>query len=340
MRVLHLDSGRELRGGQHQLRLLVDGLQRRVGQALAIPRDAPLRAELEGCVMFPASYGGPLGGISEIARIIRRFEPDMVVAHTSRAHGVAVLATSLPVVVHRRVDFVPRSLSRWKYAAPAGFVAVSDAVADVLRATGVPAAKIRVVRDGVDPAPWRDPEPVRPVQLPDGAPWILAAGALVAHKGHATLVRALAQLPGWHLIIAGRGHLAAPLLDQARAMGVADRMRLVGHRRDLPGLITGCDVFVHPSLQEGLGQVVAEALVTGARIVASRAGGIPEILGDRGLLVEPGDPTALARAIRLAASRPKVRADVLPVREMVDGTLDAWRSLVPRAFGNPNENDR
>ncbi len=332
MRVLHLDSGRELRGGQHQLQLLVDGLQRRVGQALAVPREAPLRIALQGCVMFPASYRGPMGGITEISRIIRRFEPDMVVAHTSRAHGVAVLATRLPVVVHRRVDFVPRQLSRWKYAAPAGFVAVSDAVADVLRSTGVPASRIRVVHDGVDPAPWRDPAPIRPIQLPDGVPWILAAGALVAHKGHATLVRALVQLPGWHLVIAGRGHLAAALLDQARALGVADRVRLIGHRADLPGLIAGCDVFVHPSLQEGLGQVVAEALVTGARIVASRAGGIPEILGDRGVLVEPGDPGALATAIRRAATLPKFRAEILPVDNMVAGTLDAWRDLVPAAF--------
>jgi glycosyltransferase involved in cell wall biosynthesis len=301
MRILHLDSAEEWRGGQVQLALLMERLSG-FEQALACPAAAALRpvAERIGVPVFPSPFRGPLGGVAAISRAIAAFRPDLVAAHTSRAHGAAVLASGGPVVVHRRLDFAPRALSRWKYRLPRGYIAVSDAVAAVLGRAGVAADRVAVVRDGVDVARWtRAAPPVRPPQVPASTPLILAAGALVPHKGHRFLVGAMAELPAFHLVIAGEGPLRQDLTDQASAVAPG-RVHLLGHVPEIEGLLAGCDVFAHPSVEEGMGQVVAEALLAGRPVVATDAGGVPEVVGSRGIVVPRGDSAGLAAGIRRA----------------------------------------
>jgi glycosyltransferase involved in cell wall biosynthesis len=147
--------------------------------------------------------------------------------------------------------------------------------------------------------------------LGEHRPVILAAGRLVAQKGYPVLLAAAARWqhrdPVPLLVIAGEGPLAGALAEQARNTGIA--VRFLGQRTDIPALLCAADVVVVPSLWEGQPLVVQEALRAGRPLVASRAGGIPDLTGeDAAVLVPPGDPAALAGAVQLVLDDPGLAA--------------------------------
>lgn len=307
LRVLHVDSERGWRGGQVQLAALLDP-----GVDGLVAANDRLRA----------GFPGPSWGWSavDLMAAIRAFRPDCVAAHSSAAHGLAVLQRWVPVIVHRRVDFRPRWTSRPKYRAAKGFVAVSDAVRAVLVESGVCPRRIRVVWDGVDPACTLVPV-VR-------ASRVLAVGALVPHKGHGTLIDA-AALGGFGVDIAGEGPLRSALEARIRATG-AD-VRLLGAVDDVPDRLARAVAFVHPSHEEGLGQAVLEARAAGCPVVATRAGGLPESAGPYALLVPPRDAVALARAVALIRRSARPEATLAPaftVAAMRAGTRAAHVALL------------
>jgi glycosyltransferase involved in cell wall biosynthesis len=133
-------------------------------------------------------------------------------------------------------------------------------------------------------------------------------GRLALQKGQRHLVAAmpflLERVPRAHAVIAGGGDLEAYLRDLALEVGVAERVHVLGPRKDVPALMHAMDVFAMPSIWEGFGLVLLEAMAAGRPVVASRVATIPEVVvdGQTGLLVPAGDPLALAEAIaRLAA---------------------------------------
>jgi glycosyltransferase involved in cell wall biosynthesis len=183
------------------------------------------------------------------------------------------------------------------------------------------------------------------VPAPDLAgpgPLIGAAGALVAHKGPRVLLEALAALPGLRCVIAGEGPLRGALTAQAAALGLGDRLKLLGQRENLPAVLAALDLLVHPSLEEGLGQVVVEAMAAGVPVLVSAAGGLPEVVGDTSVPVPVGDPGALARAIAprladpgdLGAARARAR-DMFSVDAMVEGTLAAYEEAASHLEPTP-----
>jgi glycosyltransferase involved in cell wall biosynthesis len=358
LRLLHVDTAMEHRGGQRQLLLLALGLAARGhAQAVCCPVTSPLWAALRGHDARPIPLGAPLlpgvihlipsyegnhPGGAALCWKLRQAYPDAVpIAHTPHTHDHWVAAGARPVV-HRRVDFVPSSnpFTRLKWSRVARCVCVSEAVSEVMIRWGLPADLVTVVFDGVSPLvadepkkppldtfwAFDDEEPppaTPPMDLGDG-PLVLAVGALVAHKDHETLIRAAQGLDA-QVCIAGEG----PLRPQLERRGV----RLLGQRPDVAALLARATVFVHPSREEGMGQAVIEAMLAGVPVVATRAGGVPEVVGEHGLLVPPGDPDALRAAIRraLAGDHPDVEAARawasrrFSVEAMVAGTEAAYR---------------
>lgn len=315
--VLQLDTATEWRGGQVQTLALLHGMVRAGWRVtLACPRAGALWARAEG--LCPRIHV-PAGRSPRTIAAVHATDADLVAAQTSHAHTLAALCRALehrPLVVHRRVDFVPGG--GWKYARPDAYVAVSDAVAAILR--GVGARRVFVVPDGVDALPPAPP-------APDG-PAVLAVGARVAHKGHAVLAAAAGLLRAGgvdvDIGVAGDGPL------------VFDGLRWLGRREDVPALLAAARVFVHPSVEEGMGQAVIEAMLAGLPVVCSDAGGLPEVVGATAIVVPRGDPAALAEGIRraLAGDHPPVEAARIRARErfsvdaMVQGTLDAYRAVL------------
>ena len=325
--VLHVDGSTEWRGGQRQLQLLSEGLSARVvRQVVLCPRDSALVSRLAPGLHRPLPRRG---GRRALQEAVAQTRADVVAVHDRR--GLQLIprgGVGAAVVVHRRVDFVPGRLSWRRYRRADHVVAVSEAVARIMRRVLGRAAAVDVVLDGV-----HAPTPV-PLE-PPGTRDLLAVGALVPHKGHRTLIDAVALLEPCRLTIAGEGPLLGALRRQARRRGVADRVRFVGHVANLDALRAQAALFVHPSHTEGLGQAVLESLLAGLPVVASAAGGLPEILHGRGTLVPPARPRRLASAIerghrrgeaereRLAAQRPAL-VQALGVDRMVEATLAAY----------------
>lgn len=223
-------------------------------------------------------------------------------------------------------------------------VAVSDATRSHLaRVLHLPEERIRVIENGV-PAPHGTASRIRrELALAGDEPLLLAVGSLYRVKGHAILLDALARLKdarphlGWTLAIAGRGEEEAALRRFADEQGIADRCRFLGLRSDVGDLLAAADLFVLPSLSEGLPLALLEAMHAGKAIVASNVGGIPRVVRDgrEALLVPAGDAEALSVAIADMLAEPARRtslgraariaaAERYDIHRMTDDYLEAY----------------
>jgi glycosyltransferase involved in cell wall biosynthesis len=192
-----------------------------------------------------------------------------------------------------------------------GVVAVSDPLAQSLaRDLWLRRTRVETIANGVRFTAAPRSTLRGELGLPDDAPLIVAVGNLYPVKGHMHLVEALTSLtstyPRLHLAIAGRGDCAPALERQAEDAGVRARVHLLGLREDVANILAAADVFVLPSLSEGLPMALLEAMFAGRAIVASAVGDVPVALanGAAGLLVPPGDPAALAAAIARVLASP------------------------------------
>jgi glycosyltransferase involved in cell wall biosynthesis len=321
---LHIDTARTWRGGQNQVLLTVNGL-RAIGQraALVAHPDGELRRRAEeGLDLIPIAPRSEmdLSAAWRLSRVIRTLQPDVIHAHD--AHGVALAALALSLragsthadgrppafVVARRVDFHLRgnSFSRWKHRQVDCFVAASDAIRRMLVADGVPADRTVTVHEGIDVEHVLAAPPVNVHEafwLPHGAPVVGNVAALVPHKGQRYLVEAahlaVREVPDARFVILGEGELREHLERQVHEHHLEKHVLLPGFRTDVLGCIKGFDVFAMSSVTEGLGTSLLDAMACSRAIVATEAGGIPEVVADgvNGLLVPPRDAAALARGI-------------------------------------------
>jgi glycosyltransferase involved in cell wall biosynthesis len=206
---------------------------------------------------------------------------------------------------------------RWAIRRSDATIAVSqDTRRQLLRDLGLPDASIDTVWNGI-PIPSGDRAAVRAeLGLRPQDVLVAAIGTLIERKGHAVLIRSLAELSRrspelpWHLAIAGRGPEHDHLQALASEAGVAARVHLLGFRRDGANLLAATDVFAMPSQWEGLPLALLEAMFAGNAIVASGISGIPEAIPteEYGLLVPPGDVPALTAALHRLVGDPALRA--------------------------------
>jgi len=358
MRVLHVEGGARLYGGAQQVLYLLEGLAARsIENHLACRRGCDLAAR---AAPFAAVQEMPMGGDLDLAiiprlyRLIRRLRPDLVHLHSRIGAdvmgGIAARLAAVPVVHTRRVDNPePRWLVAVKYRLHDRVIAISNGIAEVLRAKGLPESKLRVVRSAINVEPFAQPcrreQVVHQLGLTADSILIGVVAQLIPRKGHAVLLRAapalLAERPRLHIAFFGQGPLAASLKQQIDAAGLGGRVHLMGFRDDLPSIFPCLRLLVHPALMEGLGVSLLQGAAAAVPVVASDVGGIPEAVSDEvtGLLVPPGDADALARAIRRlladeslsrrfgAAGAERILRE-FSVDAMVAGNLAVYRELV------------
>jgi glycosyltransferase involved in cell wall biosynthesis len=213
-----------------------------------------------------------------------------------------------------KVRYFGRALRRAVRVARRVLCVSATTARDLADREGVAPERIDVTRLGTDLGPAGEAEVAalrRRLGL-DG-PYLLGLGTVEPRKDLPTLVRAFASLAGelpHRLVLAGlagwgQGALAAAVADS----GVADRVLLCGYlpEADKAALFTGADVFAYPSRYEGFGLPVLEAMACGTPVVTTTGGSLPEVAGDAALLVEPGDPDALAAALAKLAGDPSAR---------------------------------
>ncbi len=314
MRVLHVDPATGWRGGQAQLASL---LRSRPGDLWAGAEAGHLAERLGRRPDVPLVPD--VGGLNalRVRAAAARLAADLVAAHSSHAHDASLL-TRTPLVVHRRNHRMPGNV--WKYAVARVTVAVSDWVASRCRAAGVP--RVVIVHDGADGVFLGQ-------RRPEGPPVYLVAAALVPHKGHAQLLDAFRGVEG-ELLIAGTGPLERELRAQAAPLG--GRVSFLGHVADVAALFPAVDVLVLPSVEEAAGSVLIEGMAAGLAVVASRVGGIPELVGEVGALVTPGDRLGWVAALRTAPGTGGLaavaRAGRFSVAEMVRRTEAIYREAL------------
>lgn len=255
--------------------------------------------------------------VLRLREIIKRYKIDIVHTHTTAAHAIALQAKYLypkfKLVVHRRVDFAiknnPISLFKYRSDKVDRILCVSKFVKDVLVWQSVPREKTIVIYSGVDPGKFRHPDPVmvermrRQYRITDYTVVLLNIAALTAHKDHRTLIEAMKFLSAkqikFKLIIIGEGEQREFLEKRIETLKLSDQIVLAGYRSDLDNFFSLATMVVHSSQDEGLGTVILDALANGKPVVATNAGGIPEILGQNeyGVLVPRLNPKALALGI-------------------------------------------
>jgi glycosyltransferase involved in cell wall biosynthesis len=303
------------------------------------PGDAAAVARLRR-LLRPGTAGGGRAGAGE--------RPGVVHAHGLRAGALTALALlgrsrqpgrpGLVVTVHNAPPtgggartLVYRLLERVVARSADLVLCVSPDLEARMRSAGAR----RVGRAIVPPAdPVPRPAPPAPAAPAGGRPLVLAAGRLAAQKDLGTLLIAASQWsdldPPPLLTIAGDGPLAGELRAQARSLGV-DAVFL-GRRDDVPDLLAAATVFVLPSRWEGQPLVLQEALRAGAAIVATRVGGIPDLVGDAAVLVPPGDPSALAAAVRAVLTDPPLAAGIRAAALLRAGDLPTAADAVAAAL--------
>ncbi|MGH9402923.1 MAG: glycosyltransferase family 4 protein, partial [Terriglobia bacterium] len=324
--ILHLDTGNDMRGGQWQLLALARGLRDRgLCQLIVCPPGSRLEesARREGFEACALSFRGAglARSIFTLRGLIRGF--DVIHAHDGHGQTFSWFASSaLPVkrVASRRVTFLPRGrfIHRLKYGRSChGVIAVSEFVRGLLLQSGIAAAKIQVIPDGIDfPASLPDPavrtQTRRSFQLEEGDFAIGHAGAFTPEKGQEIAIQAFqrvaACLPRARLLLAGEGGMKQPLVEKYGLGNPDGRIRLTGYLSDLSEFMNSIDLFLMPSLAEGLGSAALIAMAHGVPVIASRTGGLPEIVddGETGWLTEPGSPEKFAEKMVAAASRPEI----------------------------------
>ncbi|OGK79645.1 MAG: hypothetical protein A2W08_04525 [Candidatus Rokubacteria bacterium RBG_16_73_20] len=327
--VVHVAGSAGWAGGEAYLLKLAGALDRaRFSLGVVVPESGPLVGRLEALgvptVLVPlAERLVSPGVLLALARRLRRWRPAIVQSHGARSNVYTRLAARLagvPVVlstVHnslfdyevspaRRRAYV--AAERWTSALADRVVAVSAAVArDLVQRYGLPAAKVVVVRNGIDAdafVPCRPPAAARAeLGLGPGDRPIGLVARMTEQKAHVDLLDALpavlARVPALACVLIGDGPLRAAIEARARALGVAGRCRFTGARADVADLVAALEIVVLPSRSEGLPFALLEAMALGKPVVATTVGGCPEVVehGRTGLLTPPGDPPALADAI-------------------------------------------
>jgi glycosyltransferase involved in cell wall biosynthesis len=348
-----------LRGGQRQLLLLARGLRKRGHRQLIVCPDSSelyRHAASDGFDMLglPRDDFRHIKGIRLLRRRLRSDAIMLLHSHDGVGQTVAwlgSLGTNVRRIATRRVTYLPkRRLDyrlKYQYTCHA-VIAVSQFIGAILEDTGIPRAMISVIPDGIEiPDHIPDAESRRTAR----ANWRLGAndfvmghlGGISAEKGQDVAFKALEiladRLPHAKLVLGGNisaEDLATSSLAKVVAGG---KVSLAGYQEDLFKFFSGLDVYIMPSRAEGLGSSALLAMAHGLPVIASRVGGLPEIVeeGITGWLVAPESPGALADAIAAADENPerlkelgtnaRLRSKEFSADRMVERTEEIYRRL-------------
>ncbi|MCX7050010.1 MAG: glycosyltransferase [Candidatus Sumerlaeota bacterium] len=361
-KILHIDTELGWRGGENQAFLLAQGLRARGHENLFLTQPGSemyRRASAAGFNTTELKMRADWDFIAryQLKQIVKALGVDIIHAHTARAHAIALAAAEQyggrpRLVVSRRVDFAVGGnfFSRRKYLSPlCHYIAISNGVRDALVAGGVSPDRIRIVHSGVDAQRFTYKKSGAAFRSEMGcAPKDFLIGnvaELAGHKGHVYLIdaaaRVIEQIPNARFCIVGKGELQESLQQRIRERGLQERFRLAGYRDDVEECFAAFNLFALSSHLEGLCTSVIDAMLLGVPVVATRTGGVPDLVlhEETGLLVPPKDPAAFAEAILLMLRNEPLRCgfakaarayarENFTMEKMVEGIEAAYHELL------------
>lgn len=368
--IAYFTESAEFGGAEHALLHLIAGLDRQrwrpvlfhhAGEGLAplltVARE--LDVQLRAVPPMPLGKQGA-ARIPLFMRELRDIQPAVFHAHLTWPlackYGIlsAVLAR-IPAIVATEQLWIDLPYSRSTrlqlrlLATRVGaYIAVSQALANnLIRTFGVPSRKITVIRNAIPADRFTGhSEGHAAIDAPSHLPIVLTCARLDPQKGLCYLLEAAAHIPDALFVLAGDGPERASLETLAHDLGISRRVRFLGYRQDIPALLACCDLFVLPSLYEGLPLSILEAMAAGKPVVATAIGGTDEAVlhGTTGVLVPPADAAALAGAIQTILAHPVLAramgtagkqrvAQQFSVEHMVERTTSVYDWLLNKRAG-------
>ncbi len=346
-------------GGASQVCRLMQGLgaQGVANVLVCPPGDVPAAASgAAETIVLPMGGDFDFGFARRLRVLFGRVRPDIVHVHSRRGAdlfaGLACVAERLPAVLTRRVDNPePAFWARFKYRPYRAIIAISRAVeAELTVNVGLARSRVRRIPSAVDTREFR-PDPcargrlLAELTLPGNAFVVGVCAQLIERKGHDVLLACVPELvrrhPELRVLCFGRGPLERRLRRAIASRGLDAQVHVAGFRRDMPALVPGLDVLVHPARREGLGVALLEAMSCAVPVVASAVGGIVDVVetGVEGLLVTPDNVAELGAALeriigdaRLrkrmgAAGRLRAKRD-FSIGLMTERYLDVYREIL------------
>lgn len=370
LRVLHTNFLHGWGGQSNRILTECEGLAARGWDVLvSAPPDSQLlkRAQARGLAVTGAVRyvgglkAGFLADILAMRRLLREFRPDLVHLHGGKDSWVLAEALAVrrpaprPVIVRTKHNVFPvrdHLLNRWQYGRFFDqIIGLSTAIVEQLREKPyIDPAKLVLIPSAIDAERFHvAPDTRERLRKEFGfeAHHLVVGmtGRLRPEKGHDILLEAVPdvvrEVPDARFLLIGSGSLGGELRERLDRSGFASHVHMAGFRTDVPDCLAALDAYVQPSRSEGLGTSILEASAAGLPIVASRTGGIPDVIidGETGLLADPESPPALARAlIRLlkdpslrqtlaAAARRRVQT-VFSIGPLVENTEKAYHSVL------------
>lgn len=319
LKVLLLITGLGMGGAEHVVVNLADELVKLghkvkiaylTGDVIVSPKNPYIQ-------LIPIKMNSPkdlIGAYFRLNKVVKKFKPDVIHSHMFHANIISRLlrlTTNIPKIISSSHNTNEGGRLRMlSYRMTDRLVNISTNVSqeavDILVNKGaIKSGRMVSVVNGIDTSYFRfnnDARKMKRIELGIvDKKTILAVGSLTLQKDYDNLLNAIALLKqddnDFKLLIVGDGALKAELILLTKKLGIVDCVEFLGIRRDIPMLMSASDVFVLSSAWEGFGLVVAEAMATERVVVATDCGGVSEVIGSDGFLVETGNSSLLAKSL-------------------------------------------
>lgn len=327
MKVLHLSSEKSWRGGEQQIAYLIEQ-SREHGVISMVACRAGSAFEsycIKNSILYfslPFSSSLDISTAYQVAKICRHHQIDLIHMHSGKSHMIGVMShyfnNSPMLILSRRVDFPVRNstISKWKYNHPSikKIICVSNAIEEILRSSLKKPEICSTIHSGIDLNRFRNIVESKNLKLEFGVAnnhWLVGnTSALADHKDYFTFVDvaklADAQKLPITFIIIGDGPQNKPIQQYIKKNKLNHRIILTGFKKDIPNLLPSLDLFLMTSKTEGLGTSILDAFACKVPVVATAAGGIPEMVihEKTGLLSPVGNAANLLKNIQLILNSP------------------------------------
>jgi len=360
MKIIHIEAGKNLYGGAKQVLYLMEGLQKRgVSNILITPKNSAIsKFTSDFAKIYEINFLGDLDITFPFVlnRIIKKECPDIIHVHSRKGvdfwGGIVAKINKLPSLCTRRVDNPEiKLIARFKYRFYDYIVSISDGIKQVVAKTGIDISKLKTIRSALNPDPYRKPLPrelfLKEFGIPEDAITIGVIAQLIERKGHRYLIKIMPEIvkrfPNIRVIFFGKGALEKDFRKMISEISVENYFIFAGFRNDLENWIGLLDVVVHPADMEGLGVSLIQASAAGVPIIASKVGGIPEIVRDglNGFLIEKANLSQLLQKLliilndhnlrkSMGANGMKIVDDEFSVYSMVEEYYKLYKSLLEK----------
>lgn len=361
MKILHLSSEKSWRGGEQQIAYLMEELEKAgIEPIVACRKDSSFEeyARSRDWRHFPLPFKNSLDFRTawNLKRICREIDADVMHLHTSKSHGIAVLSGAfgnpIRLVLSRRVDFPLKDnlVSRWKYNNKniKKIISVSNKINDIVKAGVDDKNKVITIHSGIDLHKFNSSAPAnffrKKYNIPPTVKLIGNISAIADQKDYYTFVDTAEQLlredKNLLFFIIGDGPMRESIREYVTSKGFQDKIIFTGFLKNIPEVLPELDVFLITSKTEGLGTSILDAFASKIPVVATEAGGIPELVIHKktGLLAPIKNHKVLAEHVRMILDEPALRISLIEnaysfvqqfsKEETARKTLEVYREIV------------